>query len=62
MIRGRHEWYCTAKNPRCGFVAPLADTTAMLEHVTANEPDLRREKPLPGIVAGPVLGGLEDVA
>lgn len=49
MVQGRHEWYCVAKNPRCGFTTK--DTTEMLAHVTAQQQDLRHLRPLPGIVA-----------
>lgn len=48
MVQGRHEWYCTAKNPRCGFTTK--DPAEMLAHVTAQQQDLRHLKPLPGIV------------
>lgn len=48
MVQGRHEWYCVAKNPRCGYTTK--DHADMLAHVTAQQPDLRHVKPLPGIV------------
>lgn len=49
MVQGRHEWYCVAKNPRCGYVTK--DLAEMLAHVTGKQQDLRHLKPLPGIVA-----------
>jgi hypothetical protein len=45
MVRGAHEWYCMAKNPRCRFVTK--DTAEMLGHVTGQQQDLRHLKPLP---------------
>lgn len=61
MVRGRHEWYCTAKNPRCGFTVPLEDMGGVLAHTTERQPDLRHLPPLPMVVAGPVFGGTEDL-
>lgn len=44
MVRGVHEWYCTAKNPRCGFTTK--DDAAMLAHVTGQQQDLRHLPPV----------------
>ena len=44
MVRGAHEWYCTAKNPRCRYVTK--DTAEMLAHVTGQQQDLRALPPL----------------
>ena len=44
MVRGAHEWYCTAKNPRCRFVTK--DTAEMLGHVTGQQQDLRHLPPI----------------
>lgn len=49
MVQGRHEWYCVAKNPRCGFTTK--DQAEMLAHVTGQQQDLRHLKPVAGIVA-----------
>lgn len=50
MVRGRHEWYCVAKNPRCLVRAALDDMAAVFAHMTASQQDLRHLPPLPGIV------------
>ena len=49
MSRAGSLWRCTARNPRCAFVAH--DLPTALAHAVANQADRREETPIPGIVA-----------
>ena len=44
MVRLGDTWSCTARNPRCGYVA--ASQAEMLAHVTGQQMDLRHLPPL----------------